>query len=588
MAMKLLFELDGQSKGTLTNGALALAAVTTVTGCGAQGGSSEAPQQHQDSGGMEVIPRRDDGPRPSFPNTITSISFENDAGGVIEVNQVTGTTRVVFNFDGGTAATSLPVPPISTREERSYDFSGARIGSVVATFHPTPLNLFETHPEETLAAKRMIWDIGLPVATDDLYEFVGMSRSEAATLMVNQRMSPEPDAPYPSWITQAVPSNDELRAMSGAERKARELQVENRRSQVSYWLLDQLTNGTHYVSERLVLFWHNIFTTSISSTPPEVMLRQHQLYRRLCVGALPEFLKSMSRDPGMVSYLDSDENVKGAPNENFARELMELFTFGESSTSQAYTEQDIIELSRCFTGYSLTPNYDYIFRPDLHDVGEKVLFGKTLAAGNSLDVGGDGDLAINLILDRKVNGKSAVGVYLTKRLWQECYGDVLPEDEAEIDHIAALWSGPYAWDLKKFYQAVAASSRAGDARRLGARFRSHLDLFIGYIRPCQIDADFALLQDIHKFLAKLEQSLLEPPDVAGWPGGSTWISTKSVLMRNQFLSNISGGNGRVREDLKPLLKYLLLTVPSLTQPGSFLDASRQARTWIMDPAFQVR
>ena len=179
-------------------------------------------------------------------------------------------------------------------------------------------------------------------------------------------------------------------------------------------------------------------------------------------------------------------------------------------------------------------------------------------------------------------------MYLTKRLWREFYGDLLPGDDEEIERIAALWSGPYAWDLKKFYYAVAASSRAQDERRSGTRYRSQLDLFVGYLRPCQVEPTGGILFNTHKFMRLLNQPLLEPPDVAGWPGGSTWVSTKSLLVRHRCLLGISAGNTTVDDELKPLLRHLLFTVPPLSQPAAHLNASRQAREWIMDPSFQVR
>src|SRR5207245_155413 len=158
--------------------------------------------------------------------------------------------------------------------------------------------------------------------------------------------------------------------------------------------------------ERLTLFWHNHFATSVAKVrQPGLMQQQNALLRRHALGNFRTLLLEISRDPAMLVWLDSNNNVKGKPNENFARELMELFSLGLGH----YTEKDIQEAARAFTGWH-TASGEFLFNPAQHDGGSKTVFGKT---GDW-----DGGDIVRLVLDRPQAAR-----FLTRKLYREFIGE---------------------------------------------------------------------------------------------------------------------------------------------------------------------
>jgi uncharacterized protein (DUF1800 family) len=164
---------------------------------------------------------------------------------------------------------------------------------------------------------------------------------------------------------------------------------------VAWWTIRLITTR-RALREKLAVFWHNHFATSLAKVPPPLLVGQIETLRTLALGKFPDLLKAVARDPAMLVWLDGAQNVRGRPNENFARELLELFTIGIGS----YTEKDVREVARAFTGWSLRrlptgplgPSAQFQFRPFLHDAGEKAVLGKTGPLG--------GDDVLNLLCER--------------------------------------------------------------------------------------------------------------------------------------------------------------------------------------------
>lgn len=557
------------------------AATLAVTGCGAASGGSE-------SAGVSPVVTPDNGPvAGEVPRrfALAAIGFTPDAGLPITVNSLTGTTTVWFHLDGSTATAGLEAPPSSSTEVKHYAFSGPEVGTVTVTFNPPALGVIRDFPAEAASPIQTLSDVAFAGNVRDVSGLIGLNKHQQIKKLV-RKIPVAPFQAYPAWIDEQWPLSYD--GMTHDQRKNRDLQILDRTTNLKKWWFTQMVVNPQPLQERLLLFWHNIFTSSLDVSPPEIILRQHRLYRDMQLRTLPEFLKAMSRDPAMLMYLDGDQNVKDAPNENFARELMELFTFGEASTSLAYTEGDIVELARCFTGYSLNATGAYYFNPAKHDADAKVLFGKAIAAGNVQDAGGDGDIAIDRILEQRVAGRNACAYYLTNRLWREFHGDKLPGDEAEITRIAELFATDFAWDLKRFYEEVAASPVAAAVDRSGTRYRSPVELFVTYFRALNITMTWDNLHDVVRFLIRQEQSLFSPPNVAGWPGGAAWISTKSVLNRDTNLWSVAAGDNVVAQDLRPIVERLLMVIPARRSPASNASASQAARFLVQDPAFQVR
>jgi uncharacterized protein (DUF1800 family) len=225
----------------------------------------------------------------------------------------------------------------------------------------------------------------------------------------------------------------------------------------------------------------------------------------------------MARDPAMVVYLDSAQNRKGTPNENFAREVMELFTLGEGH----YGEQDIKEAARAFTGWSLDRDTGtFVFRRFIHDYGSKTVLGKTGFF--------DGDEVLDILLARPETAE-----FVTRKLWREF---VSPDpDEADVKRIAARFRTS-GYDIKVVLHELLTSDAFYAATNRGVLVKSPVDLVVGALR--QFDLRPGQPIPFAVAAATMGQNLFSPPNVKGWPGGEAWINASTLLARKQFLDRL--------------------------------------------------
>ena len=290
-----------------------------------------------------------------------------------------------------------------------------------------------------------------------------------------------------------------------------------------------MLNGGHPLREKLTLFWHNHFATSIAKVQrTALMFRQNGLLRKHALGKFGPFLHAMSKDPAMLVWLDSNSNVKGKPNENYARELMELFSLGVGN----YTEKDIREAARAFTGWH-TDGGGFAFNARLHDDGDKTVLGQTGNLGRrrrgAHRPGAAGGCA---------SSWSASCTASSSARRHEPPATLL-EPLASRSARAITTSPPWCRTI-----AVVA------ALLLGARLPA-ADQEPGRVRPRR-GAD-GLIDETSRTTAAaaavlvgridaMGQQLFAPPNVKGWPGGQSWLNTSTVLARDNFAQ--SAGDGR--------------------------------------------
>ncbi len=219
----------------------------------------------------------------------------------------------------------------------------------------------------------------------------------------------------------------------------------------------------------------------------------------------------------MLVYLDVAQSRRGQPNENFAREVMELFTLGEGQ----YTEQDVKEAARAFTGWSIDrESGQYLFRPGLHDPGVKTVLGRTGRL--------DGDAVLDVILARPEASE-----YITAKLWREFVGS--EPDPAEVRRIAALFRGR-DYDIKAALRALFLADAFWAADQRGTLVKSPVELVVGTLR--QLELTPAQAVPFAVAAAGMGQNLFAPPNVKGWPGGDAWINSNTLLARKQFLDRV--------------------------------------------------
>jgi uncharacterized protein (DUF1800 family) len=316
---------------------------------------------------------------------------------------------------------------------------------------------------------------------------------------------------------------EQIRAAAPAERRVLNQQARERSRNALldltvHWL-QHARRPEYAVGEKWTLFLGNIYVVAAQKVPNTALLYRHQdLLRRNSAGCAPELTKAVLRSPAMISYLDLQQNRTGAPNENFARELMELFTLGIGH----YTENDVKEAARALTGY-VQRFGEYRFAPRLHDHGSKTIFGRT---GNF-----DGDGVIDLIYTQK-----AVGTHLPERLTRF----YLTDDPLPDGFLAALgewWRGT-GFNLRQLAQRYFSSRLFFAPQFRGAFIKSPVQLFLGLVQDFSLDVA-PLPRRLEPAFRQMGQVPYNPPNVRGWVGGREWISSatleaRRVLTRSLF------------------------------------------------------
>jgi uncharacterized protein (DUF1800 family) len=267
----------------------------------------------------------------------------------------------------------------------------------------------------------------------------------------------------------------------------------------------------------MTLFWHNHFTSSLQKVrSPALMYRQNVLLRKHALGNFGGLLHAVSRDPAMLVYLDSATNRRGQPNENFARELMELFTLGEGK----YAEQDIKEAARAFTGWSIDLDTgEFRFRPRQHDDGAKTVLERTVRTG---------DEVLDVLL-----AQPATAEYVAARLWRE-FVSPQPQPE-ELARVAAAFRDS-GYEVRAALRALLLTPASWSPQNRAALIKSPSDLVVGTLRQFAISVNDPL--PFVFLMRSLGQDLLSPPNVKGWPGGDAWINSTTLLARKQFLERL--------------------------------------------------
>ena len=534
----------------------------------------------------------DDGTAPFPTTTIATLSLKDMAGGTLTAGGVSGTPVVTFTLDGGNAGTSRAADPGPGIVARAYDFSVSGTGgsgTVGITINPEPVAVATALHPSLVVTRGKLNAMGFSPSWDELMSYAAMTHAQIVERMLG-RINGTPHEAYPTWIDEPILSSAQYNTLSQDDKNAYNNQRYPRRQDFKAWFFRQMVTSPDPLTERLVQFWHGVFTSSASSLDdPQLIARQHRLYRLQFAGNLRDFLKAMARDAGMCEYLDSARNKKGKPNENFACELMELFTLGERATFGGYAESDIPLIALCFTGYGVDANKNFRFNPSDHDFNTPVtLWGSARPATSA-----DGDWVIDKILVKVTDathvngaGHSFCAIYLVTRLWKEFVGEPSLNQTA-IVALADQFSGVFAWDLKQLYRALFNRAEFSDPTRNGTRLRAPIELYVGYYRALGI-APAKWDENLWNFYT-LDQDLLDPPNVFGWPGGTNWITVKTLVDRREYMSWIGWSyRDKVPERLANVLDILLLATDPIGVSPSGTSAADRSREYITDPAYNLR
>ncbi|RED48745.1 DUF1800 domain-containing protein [Seonamhaeicola aphaedonensis] len=364
--------------------------------------------------------------------------------------------------------------------------------------------------------------LGFGIQPNDLHKLLKLKRKEVVNNLFKASKN----------ITPLELDTSELKSLMGdsyitAKPNIQKIQKLSRLStlKLNHAWIERLTSPKELIREKMTLFWANhfvcednnfIYTQNFQNT-----LRKHAL------GNFRDFVVAVSKQAAMTKYLNTKQNKKQKPNENFARELMELFTLGVGH----YTEQDIKESAKAFTGYSHNMQGGFVFRRREHHEGQKTFFGKT---GNF-----NGDDIIDIILEQR-----RCAEYICEKVYRYFVNDTLNKS-----HVQAMTDVFYKdYNIEKLMHFVCTSNWFYNEENIGTKIKSPIEFLVGIktIVPVVFKNERQLL-NLQRLMGQI---LLDPPNVAGWKGGQNWIDSNtitlrlklpSLLLNNSYISNSRTG-----------------------------------------------
>ncbi len=283
---------------------------------------------------------------------------------------------------------------------------------------------------------------------------------------------------------------------------------------VHYWMDRMATTPTPIV-EKMALFWHGHLTSSTDGPLPRLVFRQIKTWRAKGLGDVHDLMQAMAVDPAMLDYLDNDENVAARPNENFAREVMELFTMG----NRTFAESDVVAMARAWSGHGTADDgATYVFRPGDHDNGTKTLFG--------ISRNWDGPATITEIV--RGSKQQVCASHLAAKIWSFfAYPNPSPALVAEL--ASSLIAG--GMDVKAFLRVVFLRPEFRAAATRTALVRSPIEWMVATMRSVGMTAG-----ELHPewWMSRLGQTLYQPPNVSGWRQNGAWISSSAQWGKGSY------------------------------------------------------
>lgn len=419
-------------------------------------------------------------------------------------------------------------------------------------------------------ARHLISRTSIGVEWRTVQALVGLSRSVAVeTILRNKHSNPPPFRATVPWRHLSILRQDRRRqrALMGIVRDERKV--------LQVWWANHLLNTRAPFVERMTLFWHNMFPSTMTSVmSAELLYRQNIMLRQHALGNFRNLLYAVARDPAMLVYLNGSSNLKAEPNEDFAREVLELFTVG-----RGYGQKDVHEAARAFTGWSIDDrNGRFIYRPEQHDFGMKTIFGRT---GKHT-----GEHALDIMLEHPGTAER-----LAERMWKEFISVAHPNPQ-----IIKRWANVFIrsrYNIEVLVKTVLMSNEFWAASNRGGLIKSPIDLVVGTLRTLPYTLP---RNDLHHQLTLLGQSLFEQPSVKGWMSAEEWISSQSLLLRGNILRNFARGdlnNSKSGVELalpnmnRQEMATWLLAIPALNALPAEKGKQRFVRALVLDPAYQV-
>lgn len=371
--------------------------------------------------------------------------------------------------------------------------------------------------------QHLYWRAGFGITPKQIEQLIGKTKTQVVDALFRQSSKTTPLVI--DLIELESFSGDRLKKSKSARMDFNKISREKILEFSDAWM-QRFSSANELLREKMTLFWANHFVVKEDNA---VFVQQYNnVLRQYALGHFGDFVKAVSKEPAMIKYLNTKQNRKQSPNENFARELMELFTLGTGH----YTEQDIKQSAKAFTGYNHDFEGDFNLRQRQHDTGFKYFFGK---AGKY-----DGDDIIDIILEQKQCAK-----FICEKVYK-----YFVNDRVNSVHIEQMVNQFYPnYNIEKLMRFVFSSDWFYAEEHIGSKIKSPVELIVGINNtvPFKLKNE----RDSLKIQRVLGQVLLSPPNVAGWKGGRSWIDSNtimirlrlaSVLLNNAFISSKEDGD----------------------------------------------
>ena len=371
-------------------------------------------------------------------------------------------------------------------------------------------------PEEV----RKVLDLGPQKAVEWLLDFPNATADE-------QNKADVPDLSSVAGLSNFRELRRQFAGKSKQERMElmKKLQMANREAFMAAWewWIKRMVRGPHPLQEKLTLFWHGHFTTAFREERSALLVwEQNELLRKMAAGEFGRFVHQISRDPAMLDYLNNAQNRKGHPNENYARELMELFTLGIGN----YSENDVKEGARAFTGWTHEADR-FVFNQRQHDEGVKRFLNKT---GNF-----NGDDVIDIIL-----AHPACPRFIASELFAYF---AYPDPESDLIEALAHRFREGNLELRPLLQTLFTSKAFYSPKSIGVQIKSPVQLVVGTVRL--LGTDLPQPRMLFGPLQLMGQVPMNPPNVKGWPGGHSWINASTMFARYNTAVRLTSGKSAI-------------------------------------------
>jgi len=368
-------------------------------------------------------------------------------------------------------------------------------------------------------AKHFLGRTGFQPSMSEISPYLTLNRKQAIIKRLAE-INTYPKTPLPAYFKTPKFNNFDFKKASRTERMQFNKEQRKKMQTLQTWWLNEMLTTTSPMTENLTLFWHNHFVTSAQKVKtPELIAIQNQTCRRNTGGNFRAFLNDILQDPAMLRYLDNQQNRKDRPNENLARELLELFTLGEGN----FTEHDIKTVAKILSGSGFDPKTGlFRFNPKQHDRSHKTLWG---SSGHFMPK----DL-VELILQREEAAE-----LITKKLWSRYI--TLPISKNSLQQLSKIFRKHY--DIKTLINAILNQPEFWSTENMGSQIKSPIQLILGLHR--QFENLPSNLEQTIKLAKKMNQNILYPPNVKGWKTGEHWIDTNSLIQRQNFLKSQTRG-----------------------------------------------